>query len=60
MKEQGTLVDNAVIEFYCRSIKRQLIISNKHKKISEMKMTIEKYLIDYYPNKHIHTVFKMT
>lgn len=60
MSEPGTPVDNAVIESYHRSIKRELIIPNKHKTKAEMKMLIEDYLIDYYPNKRIHTKFKMT
>ena len=60
MSEPGTPVDNAVVESYHRSIKRELIIPNKHKTKAEMKMLIEDYLINYYPNKRIHTKFRMT
>lgn len=60
MSEPGTPVDNAVIESYHRSIKRELVIPNKHKTMAEMKVLIHDYLTDYYPNKRIHTKLKMT
>jgi len=60
MSEPGTPVDNAVIESYHRSIKRELILPNRHKTKAEMKVLIEDYLMDYYPNKRIHTKLKMT
>lgn len=60
MSEPGTPVDNAVIESYHRSIKRELIIPNRHKTMAEMKVLIHEYLTDYYPNKRIHTKLKMT
>lgn len=60
MSEPGTPVDNAVIESFHRSIKRELIIPNKHKTKAEMKVLIHDYLTDYYPNKRIHTKLKMT
>lgn len=60
MSEPGTPVDNAVIESYHRSIKRELIIPNKHKTMAEMRVLIHNYLIDYYSDKRIHTKLKMT
>lgn len=60
MSEPGTPVDNAVIESFHRSIKRELIIPNKHKSMAEMKVIIHEFLSDYYPNKRIHTKFNMT
>lgn len=60
MSEPGTPVDNAMIESYHRSIKRELIIPNKHKTMAEMKVLIYEYLNDYYPHKRIHTKLKMT
>ncbi|MFV0380910.1 MAG: integrase core domain-containing protein [Breznakia sp.] len=60
MSESRTPVDNAVIASYHRSIKRELIILNRHKTMAEMKVHIEEYLSKYYPNKRIHTKLKMT
>lgn len=60
MSQPGTPVDNAVIESFHRSIKRELIEPNKHKSKIEMKVLIQDYLEDYYPNKRIHTKFMMT
>lgn len=60
MSEPGTPVDNAVIESYHRSIKRELIIPNKHKTMAEMRVLIHNYLIDYYSDKRIHSKLKMT
>lgn len=62
MSQPGTPVDNAVIESFHRSIKRELIEPNKHKSKIEMKVKvlIQDYLEDYYPNKRIHTKFMMT
>lgn len=60
MSEPGTPVDNAVIESFHRSIKRELITLNKHKSMAEMKVLIHDFLSEYYPNKRIHTKFKMT
>lgn len=51
MSEPGTPVDNAVIESYHRSIKRDLIIPNKRKAKVEMKVLIYDYLTDYYHNR---------
>ena len=58
--EPGTPVDNAIIESFHRSIKRELITPNKHKSMAEMKVLIHDFLSEYYPNKRIHTKFKMT
>ena len=52
--------DNAIIESFHRFIKRTWIIPNKHKLMAEMKGLIHDYLSEYYPNKRIHTKFKMT
>ncbi len=60
MSEPGTPVDNAVVESYHRSIKRELIYPNKHKTKAEMKVLIIDYLTDYYVNKRIHTKLNMT
>lgn len=60
MSEPGTPVDNAVVESYHRTIKRELIYPNKHKSKAEMKVLIIDYLTDYYPDKRIHTKLKMT
>lgn len=46
MSQPGTPVDNAVIESFYRSIKRELIDSNKHKSKIEMKVLIQDYLED--------------
>lgn len=51
MSQPGTPVDNAVIESFHRSIKRELIEINKHKSKIEMEVLIQDYLEDYYPNK---------
>lgn len=60
MSEAGTPVDNAVVESYHRSIKRELIYPNKHKSKAEMRVLIDDYLNDYYVNKRIHTKLGMT
>lgn len=60
MSDPGTPVDNVVVESYCRSIKRELIIPNKHKLTDEMKVLIKDFLTGYYVNKRIHTKLKMT
>ena len=60
MSEPGTPVDNAVIESYLRSIKRELINPNKNKTKAEMKVLIHEYLTNYYIHQRIHTKFKMT
>ena len=60
MSEPGKPIDNAVIVSFLRSIKRELITPNKHKSMTEMKVFIHDYLSEYYPNKRIHTKFKMT
>ncbi len=60
MSEPGTPVDNAVIESYHKSIKRELIYPNKHKTKAEMKVLIHEYLTNYYVKKRIHTKFNMT
>lgn len=60
MSEPGTPVDNAVIESYHRSIKRELIYPNKNKTKAEMKVLIHEYLTNYYITQRIHTKFKMT
>jgi len=44
MSEPGTPVDNAVVESYHRSIKRELIYPNKHKTKAELKILIIDYL----------------
>ncbi|MBP2100560.1 integrase core domain-containing protein [Enterococcus rivorum] len=51
MSQPGTPVDNAVIESFHRSIKRELIEPNKHKSKIEMKVLIQDYLENYYPYK---------
>ena len=60
MSEPGTPVDNAVIESYHKSIKRELIYTNKHKTKAEMKVLIHEYLTNYYVKQRIHTKFNMT
>ena len=60
MSEPGTPVDNAVVESYHRSIKRELIYPNKHKTKAEMKVLIIDYLTDYYVNKRIYIKLNMT
>jgi len=60
MSEPGTPVDNAVIESYHKSIKRELIYPNKRKTKAEMKVLIHEYLTNYYIKQRIHTKFKMT
>lgn len=60
MSEPGTPVDNAVIESYHKSIKRELIYPNKNKTKAEIKVLIHEYLTNYYVNQRIHTKFKMT
>lgn len=60
MSYPGTPVDNAVIESYHKSIKRELIYPNKHKTKAEMRVQIQEYLNHYYSDKRIHTKFMMT
>lgn len=60
MSEPGTPVDNAVIESFHRSIKRELINPNKNKTKAEMKVLIYDYLTNYYVNHRIHTKFQKT
>ena len=60
MSAPGTPVDNAVIESYHRTIKRELIIPNKNREKAELKILIYDYLTQYYSNKRIYTKFKMT
>lgn len=60
MSKAGTPVDNAVIESFHKSIKRELIIPNKGKTKSEMKILICDYLDNYYSKKRIHTKLGMT
>lgn len=60
MSYPGTPVDNAVIESYHKSIKRELIYPNKHKTKAEMRVLIQEYLNHYYSDKRIHTKFRMT
>jgi putative transposase len=60
MSEPGTPVDNAVIESFHRSIKRELINPNKNKTKAEMKVLIHDYLTNYYVNHRIHTKFQKT
>ncbi len=60
MSKAGTPVDNAVIESFHKSIKRELIIPNKGKTKAEMKMLICDYLDNYYSKKRIHTKLGMT
>lgn len=59
MSEPGTPVDNAVIESFHKSIKRELVYPNKHRTKSEMRILIQDYLMDYYVDKRIHTKFNM-
>ncbi len=59
MSKPGTPADNAVIESFHKTIKRELVIPNKHKSRAEMKVLIYEYM-DYYINKRIHTKFGMT
>lgn len=60
MSAPGTPVDNAVIESFHKSIKRELIYPNRHKTKAEMKVLITKYISDYYIHERIHTKFMMT
>lgn len=60
MSAPGTPVDNAVIESFHRSIKRELIYPNRHKTKGEMKALIHNYINTYYIHDRIHTKFMMT
>ncbi len=40
MSEPATPVDNAVVESFFKSIKRELVYPNKHKTKAEMKVLI--------------------
>ena len=60
MSEAGTPVDNAVIESFHKTIKRELIYPNRHKTKAEMKVLIYDYLTQYYIYERIHTKFMMT
>ena len=60
MSAPGNPVDNAVIESFHRSIKRELILPNKHKSRAEMQLLIVNYLSLYYVHERIHTKFMMT
>jgi len=60
MSYRGTPVDNAVIESFHSSIKRELIKLNRHKTKAEMKVLIDNYLQRYYIYDRIHTKFMMT
>lgn len=60
MSAPGTPVDNAVIESFHKSIKRELIYPNRHKTRAEMKVLITNYINHYYIHERIHTKFMMT
>lgn len=60
MSAPATPVDNAVIESFHRSIKRELIHPNRHKTKGEMKVLITNYINQYYIHDRIHTKFMMT
>ncbi len=60
MSEPGTPVDNAVIESFHRTIKRELIYPNHDKSKAEMRVLIEDYLNRYFIYERIHTKFGMT
>ena len=60
MSEPGTPVDNAVIESYHKTIKRELIYPNSYRTKAEMVVLIQNYLNVYYTHKRIHTKFMMT
>jgi len=60
MSQPGTPVDNAVVESFYKSIKRELIYPNKGKTKAEMTVLIHDYLTNYYSNQRIHTRFMMT
>jgi putative transposase len=60
MSNRGTPVDNAVIESFHNTIKRELIKPNHHKTKAEMKVLIGHYLMQYYTHERIHTKFMMT
>ena len=60
MSQPGTPVDNAVVESFFKSIKRERVHPNMHKTKVEMRVLIQDYLLDYYVHKRIHTKFIMT
>ncbi|WP_277491664.1 MULTISPECIES: IS3 family transposase [unclassified Breznakia] len=60
MSAPGTPADNAVIESFHKSIKRELIYPNRHKTKAEMKVLIANYIDTYYIHERIHTKFMMT
>jgi len=60
MSQPGTPVDNAVIESFHNSIKRELINPNRHKTKVEMQVLIDHYLQKYYIYDRIHTKFMKT
>ena len=60
MSKPGTPADNAVMESFHNSIKRELIKPKRHKTKVEMKVLIDNYLQRYYLYDRIHTRFMMT
>jgi putative transposase len=57
MSKPGTPVDNAVIESFHRSIKRELIYPSRLKTKGEMKALIQNCVNTYYFYDRIHTKF---
>ena len=60
MSKPGTPVDNAVIESFHKTIKRELIYPIRHKTKAEMKVLIYDYLTQYHIYERMHVKFMMT
>ncbi len=51
MTAPGTPTDNAVIESFFNTFKKELVYPNKGKTKSQMRLLITEYLEGYYPKK---------
>ncbi len=60
MSAPGRPTDNAVIESFFSTFKKELIYPNKGKSKAQMRILIKEYLEDYYPKKRHHTTIGMT
>ncbi len=60
MSAPGTPTDNAVIESFFNTFKKELVYPNKGKTKAQMRLLITEYLEEYYPKKRHHTTIGMT
>ncbi|MFV0424224.1 MAG: IS3 family transposase [Bacilli bacterium] len=60
MSAPGTPIDNAVIESFFNTLKKELIYPNKGKTMAQMRILIKGYMEEYYPKKRHHTTIGMT